>query len=349
MAGAPAGAKRTYDERVPTPDSPARRATLGALYALGGAALFGINGSVVKVIVGAGLTPQQVTLGRSATSALIAGLWLAIAARQHLRLTRGELVRLAALGIAGLAMIQWLYTLAISLLPVGVALLIQYTAVVLVALWAWLVFKERVHPRLWLAIAAVLTGLAVVAQVWDSALRPVGVVAALGAAVAYAFYFLAGERGVARRPPIAVAFWASLFAAAFWVIFSRWWQIDPATLTASVSLTGNLADVRAPVWALLLWVVTLGSFAPFLLSFLALRNLSATAVGVLASSEVLFAFVVAWFWLDETLTPLQVAGAALVFSGIVIAQTARAVSRAGDAPVSVAGDIPITGTDDADA
>jgi drug/metabolite transporter (DMT)-like permease len=323
-----------------------RSVALGTEYAISGAALFGINGSVSKVVVGAGVTPEQVTLGRSATTALIAGVWLAFAAPRQLRLSRGEAVRLAALGIGGLAMIQWLYTLAISLLPVGIALLFQYTAIMMVALWAWLVFKERVHPRLWLAIAAVLAGLAVVAQVWNSGLNPLGIAAAMGAAVAYAFYFLAGARGVARRPPIAVVFWASVFAAGFWAIFSRWWQLDPATLAASTSLGGNLAHLSAPVWALLLWVVTLGGFAPFLLSFQALKHLSATTLGILASSEVLFAFVVAWVWLGETLSPLQLGGAAVVLAGIVVAQTARADSAPRNSPpLAAGGDIPLTPDD----
>ena len=182
-----------------------------------------------------------------------------------------------------------------------------------------------------------------VAQVWDSTLRPLGVLAALGAAVAYAFYFLAGERGVARRPPLAVAFWASLFAATFWAVGARWWVIDPHAFAADVDLGGALAGNELPLWMLVLWVATLGAFAPFVLSFAALKHLSATAVGILASAEVLFAFAVAWLWLGESLAPVQIAGAAVVFAGIVIAQTVRS-RRAGQAqaPVAVAGDTPLT-------
>ena len=60
--------------------------------------------------------------------------------------------------------------------------------------------------------------------------------AAFGAAASYAFYFLAGERIVAKRPPMAVVFWAALFASAFWLVFSGWWTIDPQLFGARVSL-----------------------------------------------------------------------------------------------------------------
>jgi drug/metabolite transporter (DMT)-like permease len=260
---------------------------------------------------------------RVAATAVLSGIWLALAGREHFTVTRRQLVGFAMLGVVGLAMVQWLYSVAISLLPVGVALLFEYTAVILVALTAWLVFGERIGVRLWWAIAAVLAGLAVVAQVWDSPLRPLGVLAALGAAVTFAFYFLAGERGVAKKHPLAVAFWASVFASGFWAVFSGWWNIDPGLLHRDVSLAGSLESVVVPMWAPLLYVLTLGSFAPFVLLFVALKHASATAVGIAASSEVLFAFAVAWVWLSESLTPLQVAGAVVVFLGIILALTAR--------------------------
>ncbi|MFP5360183.1 MAG: EamA family transporter [Actinomycetes bacterium] len=325
-----------------TTAAPAHRRSpaLGATFALAGALLFGINGSVSKVVMAAGISPEQLTFARAASTALIAGVVLAVTGREHLRLPAREIAFFAALGIAGLAMIQWLYSVAISRLPVGVALLFEYTAVVLVALAALVLFRERVHRRLWWAIGGVLVGLAVVAQVWDTRLDGLGVAAALGAAVAYAFYFLAGERGVAARPPMAVAFWAALFAAGFWGALSGWWRIDPVILVTRISLDGALSGVELPLWAPLLWIVTLGGFAPFVLIFMSLRHVNATAAGILASSEVLFAFLVAWVWLGESLSPVQVAGASLVLVAIVVAQTARERARADATPTVVSPEVP---------
>lgn len=312
----------------------------GASYALLAAALFGVSGSASKVVIAAGLNPAQVTLMRVGATAVLSGIWLAIAGRRHFAVTRRELAALALLGVAGLAMVQWFYSVAISLLPVGVALLFEYTAVVIVALTAWLVFGERIGARLWWAIGAVLIGLAVVAQVWDSQLRPLGVLAGLGAAAAFAFYFLAGERRVAKKHPLAVAFWGSTFASALWALFSGWWNIDPELLTRDISLTGAFESVVVPLWAPLLFVIALGSFAPFVLLFMALRHTSATAVGIAASSEVLFAFAVAWVWLGESLSLLQVVGSVVVFAGIVLAQTARQSPTAALEPPAMGEAVP---------
>jgi drug/metabolite transporter (DMT)-like permease len=123
--------------------------------------------------------------------------------------------------------------------------------------------------------------------------------------------------------PISVTFWTMTAAALFWAPLSGWWRIDGGDLAAHVSLSGNLAGVEAPLWALVAWNVVCGTFLPFLLSFLALGRLRATAAGIVASSEVLFAFVVAWLWLGETLGPVQLVGGSLVLAGIVLAQTSR--------------------------
>jgi drug/metabolite transporter (DMT)-like permease len=78
----------------------------------------------------------------------------------------------------------------------------------------------------------------------------------------------------------------------------------------------------------------LGSFAPFLFSFAAIGRLKATPAGIVASSEVIFAFVVAWLWLGEKLDALQLVGAAVVLAGIILAQTARS-NRVVDADLAI--------------
>ena len=90
-----------------------------------------------------------------------------------------------------------------------------------------------------------------------------------------------------------------------------------------------------PLWAPLALNVVFGTFLSFLFSFLALRRLTATAVGITASSEVIFAFLVAWVWLGESLTLVQLVGAAVVLAGIILAQTARA-SKVVDADLALA-------------
>jgi drug/metabolite transporter (DMT)-like permease len=296
---------------------------VGYLYALLGALLFGANGSLTKLLVDGGLTATQLTQFRTLGTAALAGLVLLVTDRAGFRLTPRLMLVMAVLGIAGVAVLQASYAAAIGLLPVGITLLLEYTAVLMVALVAFLVFKEQVKTRLWVAIGLVLLGLVAVARPWDAQLDPLGVVLAFVAALSLTLYFVVGERQVARTSPLAVAFWTTLFAGVFWAFFSGWWELDAATFAAPLDLAGQWGSWVLPLGVPLLVTVVVGSFLPFLLSFSALKHLSATAAGIVASSEVIFAFAVAWVWLDETLDPLGVAGAAVVLTGILLAQTAR--------------------------
>lgn len=296
---------------------------MGYVYALAASVLFGANGSVTKVLVQAGLQPAQLTLFRVLATALLAGAVLLATDRRAFRVSGRQLGTLAVLGIAGVAMLQYTYAVALGLLPVGITLLIEYMAVLLVALVAFFVFKEKVRARLWIAIGFVLVGLAIVARIWASDLDPFGVLMATAAAVTLTIYFVIGEREVGKSSPMAVAFWSMGFATVFWLVFSAWWTIDPAIFGRTHSLGGTLASVVVPLWIPLLWTMLLGSFAPFFLSLLALKHLSATAAGIVATSEVIFAFLVAWLWLGEGLEAVQLVGAAVVLVGIILAQTAR--------------------------
>ena len=288
------------------------------------AALFAVNGTVSKVILKSGITADQLTELRCA-GGLVGLVLLAAATRPgSLRVSLNDLPLLVALGIGGLALVQWSYFYAIARLEIGIALLIQFVGPILVALWARLVFGEHVRQRIWLALCLALAGLTLIVEVWrGGTLSGAGVAAAVVAAVTYAAYILLAERGVHRRDPISLSAWGFLFATLFWSVLAPWWDFPGSRVDDSVSLLGNLASSELPVWLLMFSMVVLGTIVPFLLVVGALRHLTATRVGITAMLEPVVAILVAWAWLGEALEPVQLAGAALTLAGICLAQTAR--------------------------
>jgi drug/metabolite transporter (DMT)-like permease len=287
------------------------------------ATLFAVNGTVSKVILGSGVSSGQLTEVRCA-GALIGLAVIAAATRpRSLRIRAAELPLLIALGI-GLAVVQWSYFFAIHRLDIGIALLIQYVAPILVALWARYVFHEPVRRRIWAALALSLAGLTLIVEIWHGGrLSGAGVAACVLAAISYAAYVLIAERGVRRRDPISLSAWGFLFATIFWSLLAPWWSFPAQLVDDRVSLLGNLASTQAPLWVLMLWMVVLGGIVPFALIVSALRHISATRAGITAMLEPVVAIVVAWAWLGESLRPVQLSGAALTLLGIGLAQTTR--------------------------
>jgi drug/metabolite transporter (DMT)-like permease len=304
-----------------------RRPALGYAMVALAAVLFGVNGAVSKVILqkGPGLSPARLTEVRC-TGALVglAALLLVVGRPRAFAVTRRELGRLAVLGIAGLALVQWAYFFAIHRIGIGIALLIQYLAPILVALFARFVLHEAVRRRIWLALALSVSGLALIVEIWHGGrLSTAGIAAAGLAAFTYAIYVLLAEREVRTRDPLSAACYAFLFAALFWSVLEPWWSFPAGRVGDSVSLLGNLAGTHVPLWALIAWMVVLGTIVPFGLIFGALQHASATRVAIVAMLEPVVAILVAYAWLGESLDPVQLGGAALVLGAIVLAQTAR--------------------------
>jgi drug/metabolite transporter (DMT)-like permease len=302
-----------------------RRAGLGYALAMAGAVLFAVNGTVSKVaITGSELNPQNYTQLRTTGAFLGLAAGLALLARPKLRITRQDVPFLAFYGLFSFAVVQWLYFVAIERLPIGIALLIQFSGVVLVALWARLVWHAPVRPRVWAALALTLVGLGLVSEFWLGwSLDTVGVIACVGAAVALATYLLAGERAVQTRDPLTVLVFALGFAALVWALVQPWWAFPFEELGKETSLQGNLDDHSVPVWTLALWTILFGTIASFGLTIFALRHLAATRVGITMTLEPVVASVVAWAWLGETFAGAQLVGGVVVLAGIFLAQTAR--------------------------
>lgn len=191
----------------------------------------------------------------------------------------------------------------------------------MVALWVRFVQRRPVRSRLWLGLALALVGLALVSQFWHGlVLDPVGVLSAVGAGAALASYYLMGERGQRRRDPVSLMGWTFGFSALLWAVVRPWWAFPYALLSSPVRLP---SVGTAPLWTLVVWVVLLGTVAPFLLVLYAVPHLGPARVGLVGMLEPVVAGALAWVWLGESLAPVAVAGSAVVLTGIVLAETSR--------------------------
>jgi drug/metabolite transporter (DMT)-like permease len=285
--------------------------------------LFGLNGSTAKTVMQTGVTAEQITLFRSLSACLIAGLFMLIRNLASFRVAKSEWKWLVLLGMAGVGLMQWAYANAVANLPVGVALLIQYTAIILVPITSMVLFKAKVAGRFWLGVGLVLGGLVVVSHIWQSNLSAMGLIFGAIAAIATTIYYMVGEHVHEKRDAFSTLFYSMAFSAIMWLGMSHFWNFDFSRFTASVDLGGNLAGTVIPAWMLFAWLGVMGSFVPLFLTYAALPHLSATGVGVISTSETIFGFLFAYLWLGEKIDGLQTVGGLLVIAGIIIAQISR--------------------------
>ena len=301
-----------------------RRPALGYAMVAVAAVLFGVNGTIAKIVLSSGISSLRLSQVRSAGALVLLVLVVLLTRPRSLHVSRRELPLLILFGVCGVALVQLFYFLAIRRLPVGIALLIEYLAPLLVALWARFVIHEPVRRRIWVALALALFGLSLVVDVWSGvSLNGTGVGFALLGALSYVVYLLLADRAVAGRDPMSLLAYGFFFASVFWAIVQPVSSFPSEVVRSDVSLLGNLSDVQLPVWSLLLFMIVFGTMIPFALIVGSLRHLSATRVGIIAMLEPVAGALIAYVWLDETLGTVQLAGGLFVLAAIFLAQTAR--------------------------
>ena len=292
------------------------------------AIMFASNGIASKLLLNDYISAWRLAQVRSILTFIILAAYIAWRAPKTLRITKREVPRLAALGAIGIAAVNGAYFLAISRMHVSVALLIEFTAPVWIVLYLRYVRKKHVPNEMWAALFLALLGLAFVAQVWQGlTLDGIGVLAALGAAFALAFFFLAGEGITAHRDIQSVTMWGFGFAALTWSLLMPIWTFPFDVFTVSIPLEGALDGYSAPGWVLILYVVLIGTVVPYLFTLNGLRNLSASTTSAFGMLEPIFAGAVAWFWFNESWTVLQLFGGVIVIAGIYMADRARSAAK----------------------
>ncbi|MCS0635611.1 EamA family transporter [Streptomyces sp. LP05-1] len=286
--------------------------------ALASAFAFGGSGVAAKPLIGAGLDSLHMVWLRVAGAALV---MLPVAWR-HRELVRRRPALLVGYGLLAVAGVQACYFAALSRIPVGVALLVEYLAPALVLGWVRFVRRRPVGRAAVAGAVLAVGGLACVVEVW-SGLRfdALGLLLALGAAGCQVGYFvLSDHRGNEAEPvdPFGVIAYGLLVGAGLLTAVARPWTLDWQVLAGTASMGGT----RLPVWLLLGWIVLVATVLAYLTGVISVRRLSPQVAGVVACLEAVVATVLAWVLLKEHLSAPQLVGGAVVLAGALVAQAA---------------------------
>jgi drug/metabolite transporter (DMT)-like permease len=305
----------------------------GAGIAIGlmSAAAFGTSGTFGTSLITAGWSPAGAVLARVSIAALVLTGPALLQLRGRWPLLRRWGWRTVAYGFIGVATCQLGYFNAISRMPVGIALLIEYMGILLVVGWLWVRHGQRPRPLTIAGSAAAIGGLALMLDLTGpGGVSPVGVLWALLAAVSMAVYFILsawsgtpspdtgspdGARSSAEPLPPVVMTWGGMVVGAVALAVSGLTRLAPVTVSnADVTLLHDRVSWLVPVLGL---SVLAAAFA-YVTGIGAARRLGAKLGSFVALAEVLFAVLFAWVLLHQVPTGMQFAGGALILAGVVL-------------------------------
>jgi drug/metabolite transporter (DMT)-like permease len=314
----------TLDEASSSP-----RSWGGLAIATVSAATFGTSGTLGTSLLDAGWSPATAVLARIAVAALM----LTVPAVLALRGRWGQLWRswrmLIAYGLIGVVACQVCYFNAIEHMPVGIALLIEYTGSILVVGWLWLRHGQRPRRLTLLGGAAAISGLALMVAVGGGSaaggISLAGLSWALMAAVSMAVYFMlsagpvrpaSGQAPAAREslPPIAMAWAAMCVGAAF---------LAAALAAGALPFHASASDVtllrhQVPAWLPIVGIALLSTATGYSTGIMAARRLGPKLASFIGMAEILFAVIYAWILLGQLPSATQFGGGALILAGVAL-------------------------------
>ena len=229
---------------------------------------------------------------------------------RRLKLPKADLVRLALLGVLGVSASNYFYYLAIQKTNVATAIILQYTAPVLVLFYTVARGLQRATPPKVAAVGLAVVGSGLAIGAVGAAgvrLNAVGVTAGMLAAVAFAFYNIAGHSLLARYDRWIVLLYTTLTASLFWLFVNPPWKLVAAHYSATA-------------WGFLLVFAVVSVLAPFSCYFAALQHLEPTRAIVGSCLEPVFSIVIAAIVLGEAVRPIQTLGIIVVLAAIVLVQ-----------------------------
>lgn len=286
-----------------------RLSSSGYIFVISAAMLWAASGTAAKFLFRGGISAFQLVQLRTTIASAILFAWLIIRKPKLLRIEINDLVYFILLGIA-LAASQVTYLYAISKIHVAAAILLQYLSPVFIALYVLLFSRGRLALTSIVATAGAVAGsyLMVGGYRMDVvSMSGPGIVSGLISAVAFAAYTVKSEYGMHKYTPWTVVFYAMAFAAIFWNIFHP-------PLSAFAQPRGIMQ------WLCIFFVGTFGTILSFGFYNKGIKLVGAMHANISATLEPVFAGVVAYFVLGETMAVWQAMGGLLVIASVLLIQ-----------------------------
>jgi drug/metabolite transporter (DMT)-like permease len=276
----------------------------GALLCLGSAAAFGAMAIFGKLAFDAGVGVSTLLFARFAMASVV--LWLAVAVRGDVRRTGGRTV-LGALGLGaiGYATQAGLFFAALGRMDASLLALVLYTYPAFVTVAAIAVGRESANRRRAGALLVSSVGLVLVlAGAGRGGVDPLGAAMGIGAALAYTAYILVSDRVVADLEPLALSALVTTGAAATFAI-------------AGVASGSLRVDFAPEGWLWLALIALVSTVTAVALFFAGMRRVGPSNAAILSTFEPVVTVTLAFLAFGEGLTPVQMAGGALVLAAVV--------------------------------
>ncbi|HTP79203.1 MAG TPA: DMT family transporter [Bacteroidota bacterium] len=287
------------------------RAFRGYLYLFIAVTLWGGSASLAKILIATRFDTLVIAQTRSTLSFVLLAGFLALRKPGVFIVRPRDLVPLAGVGVIGIAVTNYSYYYTVKEATVATAILVQYTAPLWVTIYAVMIRREESFDGMKLLSLVLALGgcYLAVSGGSPSTVQLRGWSSLTAAASAFGFsYMLIGTKRLLRKYSVwTMLLYAFGFASLFWMFINPPWALAAKHY--------SISD-----WAILLLFAVLSILIPHSLYTASLSMLEATTVGIASTLEPVIAILVAYLWLGEGLSGVQIGGGCAVVAAVLLLQ-----------------------------
>ena len=273
---------------------------------------WGSSGTAAKFLFQHDVSPMLVVQSRVIIAAAFMVLFLFVMDRKLLSIKLADLKDFALLGVIGVAGSNYSYYMAIQVTNVGIAILMQYTASALVAVYMLLSKQEKISRVKTLAIVLSLGGSAVMLGAFNTSMHITAIGILLGAvsAVSFAFFNIYNKIASKQYTIWTAVTWTLICAGGFWVVLDL--------------LTGSGIAYVAPSHLTVLIAFSFSSIIiPYYFYFTGLKHLRPSTAIIVSTLEPVVAIVTSFLFLGETLSVSQMTGGFFIVFAVILLEVFR--------------------------
>jgi DME family drug/metabolite transporter len=289
--------------------SESRSARRGYLLVLAAATCWATSGTFIRLIVEQYRVPAWTLAFWRDVLTFSAFLSISlITDPRRLRVARRDLLPLAAMGAFSVGLFHVLWVMAVTMIPVAVATVLNYTAPVFVVLIAWVAWGERPDRRKTTALALAFVGCLLVTgayNIGDDQLNWPGLLVGLSTGLTYGLFTIIGKDVLRRYDSWTVLTYAFGFAALTLLI------LQPRAVLP-------MFNMPMGAWAWVVTLVLMSTVTGFGFYAHGLKHLSASSASITATIEPVIAAGVAFVLLGQVVGFVQGVGGALVIAAVIL-------------------------------
>ncbi len=278
---------------------------------------WGVSATVAKYLFMHNIDTLIIVQTRSSLAFLLLFGYFSITNRAMLKIHIRDLGSLITLGVIGIAATNFLYYFTVKETTVATAILIQYTAPVMVTLYATFFHEERFTKIKFFALALSMIGCFLAVSGGDITtihLQGLGIVTGIGSALTFSFMIIMGKHILRRYQHWTMLIYAFGFAMLFWLCIN--------TPVEIISQGYTLHD-----WGIFL-LFSIGSILiPYSFFSAGLHLVQVSRASIVSTLEPVVAIVSAYLFIGEKLSFVQITGAITVLAAVSLIEINREESE----------------------